>query len=93
LYRRIEIRTPFPAVVTYNGWTFLQRLFFDDVLVWKRISWVKIHKRAELRLPAEVDPQQRRASFEITFAPGLLMRRFELRIDGRVVYDEQPPGL
>lgn len=93
LYRRIEMQTPFPCVVTYNGWNFLQRIFFNDVLVWKRISWVVIHKRAEFVLPAEVDPECRSGLLELAFGPGLRMRRFVLRIGDRVVYDEQPPGL
>jgi len=88
LYRRIQLHAPLEAVFHYNGWNFLQRIFFDDHLVWWRISWLTIHRRAVFRLPRELDPEERAGEMEIHFSAGLRMQRFTLRIAGEVVYDE-----
>lgn len=88
LYRKIKFTKPFEGVFYYNGWNFLQRIFINEQLVWKRISWIVIHRRAMFRIPAEVDPREPSAEMEIHFGPGLWIRRFTIRIDDVVVYDE-----
>lgn len=88
LYREIELYNPVKAYILYNGWNFLQRIFVDDQLVWKRISWVVIHRYARFQFPASVDPHQRWGELKIQFRRGLMVRRFSMIFDGSIVYDE-----
>ncbi len=93
LYRKIEFDVPFQGLLVYSGWNFLQRIRINDILVWKRVSWVVIHRQAQFQLPAELDPQQRQAQVDLRFSRGLMMEGFSLRIGQQVVYDEPPGGL
>jgi hypothetical protein len=88
LFRKIEFSQPFQGVLVYNGWNFLQRIIIDDIVVWKRISWVVIHRNAKFRLPPQLDPSERQCEMQITFSRGLRMKRFALLVAGEIVYDE-----
>lgn len=88
LYREIELYAPVEAFVVYNGWNFLQRIFINETLVWKRISWVVIHKYAAFQFPQKVDSSQRWGEMRITFGRALSIKRFTISFDGSVVYEE-----
>ena len=88
LYRKISISEPFECLLIYNGWNFLQRIFLDDVLVWKRISWIVIHRHAEFAIPNELYPPGGRGELQIEFGRGLRVRRFCIHLAGRLVYEE-----
>ena len=88
LYREIELYNPVQTLLVYNGWNFLQRIFLDGHLVWKRISWVVIHKKARFQFPEEIDAERRWGEMQITFGRGLLVRRFTILFDDSIVYDE-----
>lgn len=93
LYREIELMNPFPAVLVYNGWNFLQRITISDVVVWKRISWVVIHRNASFNVPSSIvpnstDPGTLRGEMQIVFSRGLLIKRFSITLGSVLVYDE-----
>ncbi len=88
LFRVIELRSPVAMRMVYSGWWFRQKIEINGELVWFRISWLTILRRAEFPLPATVDTNQSPAQMEIGFGRGLMIRRFRLWIDGQIVYDE-----
>jgi hypothetical protein len=88
LYRVIQIDAPVACRLRYDGWWFRQKIEIDGRLVWFRISWLTIHRRAEFLLPASVDPAQTPASIEIEFGRGLSIRRFRVWIGGQIAFDE-----
>jgi hypothetical protein len=84
----IELQSPLAATLVYSGWWFRQKIELDGQVVWFRISWLAILRRAEFQLPESLDPRCRPAEMEITFGRALRIRRFRLWIDGQLVYDE-----
>jgi hypothetical protein len=88
LYRQIELQHPVATTFVYDGWWFRQRISFDGITAWLRISWLTILRRAEFQIPAEIDPHQSRGRVEIGFSRGLSIRRFRVWIDDALVYDE-----
>jgi hypothetical protein len=88
LFRRIALTRPVEATFQYNGWNFLQRIHINEQLVWKRVSWVVIHRSASFQLPASIDPRQAACEVRIVFTRGLLIHRFTLLMEGTIVYDE-----
>ncbi len=88
LYRVVQIHQPIEAVFLYDGWWFRQKILVDGRIVWFRISWLTIHRRAEFELPPEIDSRQRRCRMEIDFSRALFIRRFRLWIGDTLVYDE-----
>ncbi len=89
VYRRLNLHWPVEAELEYSGWNFLQRLWINGQLVWKRISWVSFHRRIDFVMPKSVDPEQHHGVIEIDFARALRIRRFLVRLGDRVVYDER----
>ena len=87
LYRVIDIDQPLQTRLVYSGWWFVQRLSVDRRLVWWKISWLRIERRIEVRLPVEVDPRGRRMEVVLDFGPALWIKRFQISLDGVAVYD------
>ncbi len=88
LYRVIDLESPVCSRMVYSGWSLRQKITFDDQIVWFRISWLTIFRKAEFRLPVEIDRSQSKARLEINFSRLLTIRRFRIWIDGKIVYDE-----
>ncbi|QDV64723.1 hypothetical protein [Crateriforma conspicua] len=88
LYRRLNVMGPFPGTLLYDGRWFRQKIEFAGHLVWFRISWLIIHRKAEFRLPPAVDPEQRTCRMEIDFSRFLWIRRFRIWMGETLVYDE-----
>ncbi len=88
LYREIDFHTPVKMQFYYSGWNFVQRIRVNQETVWSRISWITIHRQAEFMLPESVDPLGRTCEMQITFVRGLRMRRFLLRLEGQVIWDD-----
>jgi hypothetical protein len=88
LYREIELQTPFAARFVYDGWWFRQKIQFDGITAWFRISWLTILRTAEFRIPAALDANQPSGRVEIDFTRGLSIRRFRIWIDDKLLYDE-----
>lgn len=88
VYREIAFTSPFSGLLIYDGWWFRQQISIDGICVWRRISWAVFHKRIEFALPAEVDPHRSLATIDIRFGHMLTIRRFQVAVGGRTVYDE-----
>lgn len=88
LYRKIELIHPFRAMFVYNGWNFMQRIIISDQVVWKRISWIVIHRHATFQIPEAIDPQARMGEMRIVFSQGAFISQFSIIIGGLLVYDE-----
>ncbi len=88
LYREIDFEQPLVAKFVYTGWWFRQAIYFDQTPVWFRISWTKIHTELAFQLPPSIDPLQRLGQVEIEFTRGLMIRRFRIWFDAKIVYDE-----
>jgi hypothetical protein len=88
LFRVIELESPFPCRLVYDGWWFRQKIEVNDQLAWFQISWLTIRRRVEFAIPASVDATQPPARIEIEFGRGLSIRRFRVWIDGQIAYDE-----
>ncbi len=89
VFRRFQLHWPVETTLVYSGWNFLQRVWVGELLVWRRISWVRFYPYISFRLPPQIDPQQRDGALLFEFRPGLRIRRCELSIAGRLVYSEQ----
>lgn len=88
LYREIDFEEPFVGRFVYSGWWFRQTIEIDGIPLWRRISWVTIHRQAAFRVPPQLLGSAPEGRMEIDFSRGLLIRRFRIWIDGVVVYDE-----
>ena len=88
LYREVELQAPFTANFVYDGWWFRQKITFNGITAWFRISWLTILRTAEFRVPAEVDPREPKGRVEIEFSRGLSIRRFRIWIEEKLIYDE-----
>jgi len=88
LYRDIDFESPFQGRLVYDGWWFRQLVQVSGVRAWMRISWLKIHRKIEFVLPAEIDPLLRKCCIDIHFGTGLSIRRFQVTVGGIVSYDE-----
>lgn len=88
LYRVIDFEQPFRGRLIYDGWWFRQRVTVEAMPVWLRISWLRIERQLEFRLPKQVDSQMRNCRIDIHFGPGLWIRRFQVTVGGMIAYDE-----
>ena len=88
LYRSIEFTLPFAGKLVYDGWWFWQRVTINGDLVWSKISWLRIEPSITFQLSDSIDPKASVAQIEIQFGPGLLIRRFQVIVNGVVAYDE-----
>ncbi|WP_145168769.1 hypothetical protein [Rubripirellula lacrimiformis] len=75
--------------LTYSGWWFVQRIRINNQPVWRKVSWLRIDREIEIRLPPQVDPDQRPLRIEINFGPALRIRRFRVWLGGQPIYDEE----
>ena len=82
------MRSPVAARMGYSGWWFRQKIELQGEVVWFRISWLTILRRAEFRLPSSIDRNQSPVEIEITFGRMLQIRRFRLWISHELAYDE-----
>ncbi len=88
LYRVIDFESPIRTRLVYTGWWFRQAVYFDGQPAWYRISWTKIHTSLSFQIPESIDSAQRLGQIEINFNRGLMIRRFRVWFDARIVYDE-----
>jgi hypothetical protein len=88
LFRVIDFERPFAGTLVYSGWWFRQKVEIAGEVVWFRISWLTIERRAEFRIPVGVDPSRPKGRLEIDFTRGLRIRRFRVWIEGQIAYDE-----
>lgn len=88
LFRVIEFQRPFSGVFVYSGWWFRQKIEINGEVVWFRISWLTIFRRAEFTIPEATLPGQSEGQVEIEFTRALQIRRFRIWVGGEIVYDE-----
>ncbi|MEM6363052.1 MAG: hypothetical protein AAF539_13460 [Planctomycetota bacterium] len=98
LYRVIDVHRPFEATMVYSGWWFRQTVRLGGEIVWFQISWMTIRPRFEFRLPDAIqiepgwsdidDGDLRRVRFEIQFSRGLRIRRLQIWLSQRLLFDE-----
>ncbi|MEL6898111.1 MAG: hypothetical protein AAFP90_18590 [Planctomycetota bacterium] len=88
LYRVIEITDPLDLEIVYDGWWFRQTVIVNGESCWWQLTWLSFANRIEFTLPAGVDELERRCEIEIGFARGANIKRFSLRLDDYLVYDE-----
>ena len=88
LYRVIEIEKPVAMKFVYDGWWFRQTIKISDHMAWSQISWLTIERNADFEIPPAVSANRLPCRIEIDFAKALLIRRFRIWIDERLVYDE-----
>lgn len=88
LRRVIDFETPFQGRLIYDGKWFRQIVEINGVVVWYRISWLRIHRKLEFQLPSSETGRLSPGRIDIDFGIGLSMRRFQVTIDGIVFYDE-----
>jgi hypothetical protein len=91
VYRELKLNWPLRARLRYSGWNFLQRVWIDDQLVWKRISWVTFYRQIQFVIPKEIDPRELKGEILIDFGWGLRIRRMTVTIENRLVYEELNP--
>ncbi len=98
LYRVIDFPAPFKCRMVYSGWWFVQRVSVDGHLAWSKVSWINLATKIEFALPprkdtlerlaADRDPLGHQVRIEITFRPGLVIRRFRVWIDDALSFDQ-----
>jgi len=88
LFRVVDFDRPFSGRLTYSSWWWRQKIEISGYRVWFRVSWMRIHRRAEFTLPPAVAPSEPQGIVEIDFTRTLRIRRFRLWIAGEIVYDE-----
>lgn len=88
LYRVIEFQNPFQCQLIYNGWWFRQTINLNGHLVWSQISWLTIQRNADFTVPEQATTGSIPGKIEIEFGRTLMIHRFRLWIDSRLVYDE-----
>jgi hypothetical protein len=88
LFRVIEIENPIHIRFVYDGWWFRQTIKINGHMAWSQISWLTIERKADFDLPPEISTIRLPCKMEIDFAKALLIRRFRLWVDHRLVYDE-----
>jgi len=88
LYRILEFESPLSTRMVYSGWWFRQKIEFDGQVVWWRISWLTILRRAEFEIPRRGVAGGVPGKVEIEFGRGLMIRRFRVWIDEQLAYDE-----
>lgn len=88
LFRHIEIGAPLAGIFTYSGWWFIQRIYWKDQLIWRKISWWTLEREIHFRFPPHSTAAGLDGKLEIEFGPGLLTRRFTLLCDGILVYED-----
>lgn len=87
LFRLLELDRPVQCRLLYTSWWWRQKIEIDGQVVWFRVSWITIHRRAEFRFPPSIDPSERSGAIEIDFTRGLRIRRFRVWVDDAIVYD------
>tara|TARA_B110000495_G_C23014527_1_gene600588 strand:+ start:27 stop:386 length:360 start_codon:yes stop_codon:yes gene_type:complete len=88
LYRVVEFETPFRCQLIYNGWWFRQTITLNGHLAWSQISWLTIERNADFDVPEQASTHSSPGKIEIEFGRTLMIRRFRIWIDNRIVYDE-----
>lgn len=88
LFREIELGEPLTGILTYSGWWFIQRVYWNDRLVWRKISWWTLEREIGFDFPPHSTSAGLEGRLEIEFGPGLLVRRLALLCDGCLVYEE-----
>lgn len=95
LFRVIDFEWPGTGIqsrLVYDAWWFRQKIAIDGHLAWFRISWLKIQRQVEFRIPTALESEAGDGvgdgEIEIDFGRGLMIRRFRLWLGGILVYDE-----
>jgi hypothetical protein len=88
LRRVIDFEQPFQGRLIYDGKWFRQKVEINGAPAWYRVSWLRIHRKLEFRLPAGLSDLPSQCRIDIDFGIGLSIRRFQVTIGGIVFYDE-----
>jgi hypothetical protein len=92
LFRDIQFHYPFEFRFRYSGWNFIQRIRIDGQIVWRKISWIVIHRQAEFFVPESLDPAGLPYRMVIEFGFGLRMRRFQLLRGNAIIWEDLGDG-
>ena len=88
LYRELDFGEPLGGRLTYTGWWFVQRVYWNDRLLWRAVSWWSLRREIAFRLPPESVAQGIAGRIAIDFGPGLRIRRFTVWCDEHRIYQE-----
>ncbi len=88
LYRELDFGVPLSGRLTYTGWWFVQRVYWNDRLLWRAVSWWSLQREIAFRWPPGSVAEGVTGRIAIGFGPGLRIRQFTVWCDGQRIYQE-----